>query len=135
MRRSGGFFLLFLVIVLIFGAYVIMHRQQLSESSLSPAPNQQVLSAVDANAQCHPQFLSQSDTQAVLPDPNCTTGVINPDVTQDNIDQTICHAGFTKTIRPPVSYTNRLKKKQILEYGFQDTNMRDYEEDHLISLE
>jgi hypothetical protein len=71
----------------------------------------------------------------VLPDPNCTPGVTNPNVTQDTIGETICRSGFTKTIRPPASYTSKLKREQINEYGYIDTSMRSYEEDHLISLE
>ncbi len=70
-----------------------------------------------------------------LPDKDCTPGDIDPKVTQDNIGQTICVSGYTKTVRPSVSYTNNLKIKQIQEYGYQDTNLKDYEEDHLISLE
>lgn len=69
-----------------------------------------------------------------LPDPACTPGAINPDVTQKNIHQTICVTGFTKTVRPNVSYTNRLKKEQMQAYGFTDS-VKDHEEDHLISLE
>jgi hypothetical protein len=63
-----------------------------------------------------------------------TPGVLNPDVTQANIDSTICVHGWTKTIRPPTSYTNALKEKQMREYG-HDGSMSDYQEDHLISLE
>ena len=36
---------------------------------------------------------------------------------------------------PPASYTSALKVRQIVQYGYTDTNPRDYEEDHLISLE
>ena len=63
-----------------------------------------------------------------------TPGVLNPDVTQANIDSTICVHGWTKTIRPPTSYTNALKEKQMREYGVGGS-MSDYQEDHLISLE
>ena len=69
-----------------------------------------------------------------LPDPGRTPGALNPDVTQDNINQTICVRGYTKTIRPPASYTNKLKKQQIREYGYADRNPKDYEEDHLVAL-
>ncbi len=69
-----------------------------------------------------------------LPDPYLTPGTINPAVTQENIDQTVCAKGYTKTIRPPANYTNSLKKKQILQYRYADTNLHDYEEDHLIAL-
>jgi hypothetical protein len=63
-----------------------------------------------------------------------TPGVLNPDVTQANIDMTICRHGWTKTIRPPTSYTNDLKRKQMREYGVGGAPS-DYQEDHLISLE
>jgi hypothetical protein len=69
-----------------------------------------------------------------LPDPGLTPGVTNPDVTQDNVQSTICVRGWAKAVRPPAYYTNRLKKLQIRQYGYADTNPRDYEEDHLIPL-
>jgi len=69
------------------------------------------------------------------PDPSRTPGFTNPDVTQTNIDQTICNPEWsTKSIRPPSSYTTRLKKEQMQEWGLPGTT-RDYEEDHFISLE
>jgi hypothetical protein len=63
-----------------------------------------------------------------------TPGVLNPDVTQASINSTICVHGWTKTIRPPTSYTNALKRKQMREYGVGGS-LSDYQEDHLISLE
>ena len=70
---------------------------------------------------------------ADLPTPELTPGAINPAVTQENIQQTICIKGYTKTIRPKVGYTNALKRKQL--EGYTDKDPRHYEEDHLISLE
>ena len=67
-------------------------------------------------------------------DPARTPGVLNPDVTQATINATICVEGWTKTIRPPTSYTNDLKQKQMREYGVGGS-MSGYQEDHLISLE
>ena len=67
-------------------------------------------------------------------DPVRIPGVLNPDVTQSTINATICVRGWTKTIRPPTSYTNELKQKQMGEYGVGGS-MSDYQEDHLISLE
>ena len=61
-------------------------------------------------------------------------GVLNPDVTQANIASTICKHGWTRTIRPPTSYTNELKQRQMREYGVAGSPS-DYQEDHLISLE
>lgn len=70
-----------------------------------------------------------------LPDLACTPGARNPKVTQDNINSTICVSGYTATIRPSTSYTNNLKAQQIKAYGYSDTNMSSYEEDHFIALE
>lgn len=63
------------------------------------------------------------------------SGAFNPSVTQATINQTICVSGWTRTVRPSVTYTNALKKMQITAYGYKDTNMHDYEEDHFIPLE
>jgi len=79
-------------------------------------------------------LLSSTAFAGDLPDPVKTPGAINPLVTQDNIKTTICVKGWTKTIRPPVTYTNRLKKKQMADMNLPG-KMSDYEEDHLISLE
>ena len=68
---------------------------------------------------------------AVLPR---VPGVANPDVTQANIRTTICRSGWTRTIRPPVEYTNELKRKQMRAYGLRGAAAA-YQEDHLISLE
>lgn len=70
-----------------------------------------------------------------LPDSVCTPGSYNPDVTQANIGSTICVSGWTATVRPPTSYTNPLKAQGIIDYGYSDTSMADYEEDHLVPLE
>jgi hypothetical protein len=72
----------------------------------------------------------------IYPDPARTPGAINPDITQENIRETICNPRWTtKSIRPDESYTHRLKIEQIGEYGYSDSRLRDYEEDHFIPLE
>lgn len=74
---------------------------------------------------------------AILPNSTRTPGATNVDVTQANIDSTICVKGWTATIRPPATYTTDLKKQQLAA-GYtldRDTLTGDYEEDHLISLE
>lgn len=63
-----------------------------------------------------------------------TPGVLNPEVTQNNIASTICVRGWTKTVRPPTGYTTELKRRQLAEYGLTG-NLDDFQEDHLISLE
>ena len=57
-----------------------------------------------------------------LPNLSLTPGAINPNVTQANIQQTVCIKGYTKTIRPPAYFTNKLKKRQLRQYGYADTN-------------
>ena len=47
---------------------------------------------------------------------------------------TICKRGWTRTIRPPVSYTNDLKRKGLRQYGLRGPPSA-FQEDHLISLE
>jgi hypothetical protein len=63
-----------------------------------------------------------------------TPGVLNPDVTQATIRSTICRSGFTRTIRPPVGYTNELKVKGLVAYHLRGPPSA-FQEDHLISLE
>lgn len=70
-----------------------------------------------------------------LPDLACTPGVTDPQVTQNNIQTTICVSGYTTKVRPSSAYTDALKVQQIRAYGYSDTNLADYEEDHLIPLE
>lgn len=70
-----------------------------------------------------------------LPDPTMTPGATDPRVTQENVNQTICVPGYTETVRPPTSYTNKIKRQQIQDYGYTDKNLGHYEEDHLISLQ
>ena len=75
-----------------------------------------------------------------LPNSKVTPGAINSDVNQNNIKDNICKANWTSTIRPPVSYTNKLKFSQMSKdyknlvqiFGSDPTK---YEEDHLISLQ
>jgi len=69
-----------------------------------------------------------------LPDPTCTPGAVNPNVTEDTIATTICRPGWTATVRPPTSYTNDLKRRQIDQYGYLNHALGDYEEDHLVPL-
>lgn len=70
-----------------------------------------------------------------VPDPAITPGAVNPDVTQDTISTTICVSGWTKTVRPPVSYTNALKRAQMTTYGYDGQDLAAFEEDHFIPIE
>jgi hypothetical protein len=63
-----------------------------------------------------------------------TPGVLNPDVTQATIRTTICRSGWTRTVRPPVDYTNGLKALGLRQYRLRGP-LSSFQEDHLISLE
>jgi hypothetical protein len=61
-------------------------------------------------------------------------GAFNPAVTQETIHDTICSAGWTARIRPPTSYTNRIKGELLASLHLPGTRS-DYELDHFIPLE
>jgi hypothetical protein len=69
-----------------------------------------------------------------LPNPQITPGAIDPMVTQQNLQSTVCVKGYTATVRPDKRVTNRLKREQIRQYRYSDTDPRNYEQDHLIPL-
>ena len=77
---------------------------------------------------------SKAADPVLVADPVRTPGVLNPEVRQEAIGETICKRGWTRTIRPPTSYTNELKLRQMQEYGVGG-DPSGYQEDHLISLE
>ena len=72
--------------------------------------------------------------QSSLPDPTRTPGAINPDVTQERFPTTICVRGWTATVRPPEVYTEDLKRRQIVAFGYADRRMRLHTEDQLVPL-
>jgi len=73
--------------------------------------------------------------QAPFEPPPQSPGAVNPEVTQENIGETICVRGWTKGIRPPASYTSRVKRRQLAILGYADQNTTHYEEDHRVPLE
>jgi len=82
-----------------------------------------------------PAHGAHAQRDPALPDPSLTPGVLNPAVTPETIDSTICVRGWTATIRPPAAYTGALKRRQLVQYGYADIDPRDYEEDHRVPLE
>lgn len=104
----------------------------------APAPSQQPGSGLQPGNSASPIpaagtcKLGSRDGQP-LPDPKCTPGAVNPAVTQDNINDTICKSGWTKTVRPPVSVTNRIKKQLDTAYGLATDTQGEL--DHEVSLE
>lgn len=72
--------------------------------------------------------------QSSVPNPVTTPGALNPAVTEETKETTICASGWTRTVRPPSSYTSHIKRAQLRAAGYADQAMRDYEEDHLVPL-
>lgn len=65
---------------------------------------------------------------------------LNAAVTQATIRRTICVSGWTATIRPPVSYTDALKRQQLRDFaslhpGDPQWNLAGTEEDHRLPLD
>jgi hypothetical protein len=69
-----------------------------------------------------------------LPDPRCTPGAVAPAVTQADLARTICHAGYSESVRPSSSITEREKRASVKAYG-DHRPLHAYEYDHLVSLE
>lgn len=81
---------------------------------------------------CHYRYTADKQP---LPDPKCTPGALNPDVTQKTLKSTICRpSGYTKGIRPPASITGPEKTANAKSYGYHGS-LHDAEYDHLVSLE
>jgi hypothetical protein len=59
---------------------------------------------------------------------------LNPAVTPTTIQSTICVKGWTASIRPPVSYTNRIKKQRMHEMGLPLELIGDFQLDHKLPL-
>lgn len=113
---------------------VVAAAAALAAAGLATGTAQAAAPAQQGKAESGTLAASCSQAYLPLPDPSCTPGATNPDVTQDTIDSTICVAGYSTSIRPSTTYTNRLKVQQIAQYGYDDTSTADYEEDHFIPL-
>ncbi len=82
-------------------------------------------------------FLRAAQAQEVgdRPDPRSAPGAVDPRVTPDNIDETICartRPSWSRSVRPPEEYTRDLKRRDLAAMGRRD--MRDFELDHLIPI-
>ena len=71
------------------------------------------------------------------PDPECTPGAINREVTPDPavLGRTVCRPGWTNTVRPADSAA--LKRQVLLRYGIavDQSSLARYEMDHRVPLE
>jgi hypothetical protein len=66
--------------------------------------------------------------------PASAVGVVDPTVTQDNIKATICVSGYTGTVRPPASWTDKLKVSKVAILQLPG-KLSDYELDHRVPIE
>jgi hypothetical protein len=114
------YILLGVVVVGVVGVLLLTHR---GETPVTTPPQLPVAE------------VEKAGPSSIYPDPSRTSGFTNPNITQANIQETICNPNWsTKSIRPPTSYTTKLKRQQIAAWGLPGSTA-DYEEDHFISLE
>jgi hypothetical protein len=66
-----------------------------------------------------------------LPNPSCTPGAILADATLGDI----CRAGYAHSERPPLSYTEPIKRRDMVAYGYGGQRLSHYILDHLVPLE
>ena len=59
---------------------------------------------------------------------------VNPDVTPENIEQTICVKGWSKSVRPPQIFTDRVKKHLMRQAGLPLESIGDWILDHRINI-
>ena len=89
--------------------------------------------AGDSLASCH---LAANGT---MPDPSCTPGAVNQDVTPDPavLGRTICRSGWTASVRPTSRESEQLKREVFRRYGITGTsdNLGRYELNHRLPLE
>lgn len=88
------------------------------------------IQSASAPGSCHYRYAGAYP----LPDPTCTPGATNPQVTQADIGSTICASGYTSRIRPPESITAAEKEGSAAAYGYTGS-FSTGEYDHLIPLE
>jgi len=136
-RPYRSFALGILAVLLLIVVYILFPDVVSSPGTPVPATNvPATLSVQTANTVAfgNPVKTMGCKSDGVLPDRGCTPGAIDPAVSQQLIDGTICVVGYSSEVRPPSSETNKIKVMQLIAYGFPDI-MSDYELDHLISLE
>lgn len=110
-------------------AYFVAHHRSLLDHLTASLP------AASAHTASQNGPVGASSLPSGLPNPRLTPGALNPAVNSHDLYRTICHRGWTRTVRPPENYTERLKRRQIREYGYSNHRLSAYELDHLVSLE
>lgn len=62
------------------------------------------------------------------------TLALNPDVSQDTIQQTICQKGYSSTVRTSTSYTNPIKYRLMRQEGIPESEASEWALDHKIPI-
>lgn len=75
----------------------------------------------------------QAADGSTLPDPNCTPGATNPQVSDATLYSTVCKKGYSASIRPPREITDAEKRANAAAYDYSGS-LADTEFDHLIPL-
>ena len=104
-----------------------------SPGGLTSGPGTQATYAVQpqpAPGTCHYRWVGSYP----LPDPSCTPGAVNPQVTAADVATTICRSGWTATVRPPEDVTGPEKVGSAAAYGYTGS-FSTAEYDHLVPLE
>ena len=79
-------------------------------------------------------LLAHAAEPTLLPDNTESPGAINPAVTQDNIQETICHRGWSAQARPPVEFTEPIKRRLLQEH-YPGAAPKGFELDHRVPIE
>jgi hypothetical protein len=112
-----------IALLLVFVYLVYLHYRSRPDAARIPSEPANIPAA---NARAGPEY--------AYPNLDLTPGAIDPAVTQDNIQSTICVSGYTKTVRPSSTITHRLKLQIMMAYGING-DPSEYELDHFIPLE
>lgn len=102
-----------------------------ADVGVGPGPTNYTVQPQPAPGSCHYRTAASGQT---LPDPSCTPGAVNPKVTPDTLDTTICRSGYTKSIRPPKAITEAEKQASAAAYSYTGP-LSGAEYDHLVPLE
>jgi len=104
-------------------------------ASVTPQPRSGAMAAIH-----DPKQVTYSITETTChalqgprPDAACTPGSYDPAVNQADISTTICHSGYTATVRPSTEQTDAAKKKLYTAYGLTPGTVSEL--DHLVPLE
>lgn len=125
--------------VMIIAAVVLLHEPRKS-SATAQTDDRSSCAAAGAGYICDAVTgLSTALHHSILPlqgdvlPPRTVPGAIDPDITQANIDTTICRPGYARSARPPFAVTDALKRR-LMAVQHPGEAMADYELDHLIPI-